>query len=149
MVTNKFVGLYDQRRQLKQQKSTSTEAGLEYAKWNREVRKKMKAAEEEWTEEQYKNRKNGMMSGNSKDACNFLKAVTKTQQLKLAVIEDSSGNDLMESTAVLNRWNEYCSGLYNYDLRQDTSLLQSNQTPTREAESLPVLMEELKRLYVV
>ena len=36
----------------KQQKYTSTEAELEYRKVNREVRKKMKAAKEQWTEEQ-------------------------------------------------------------------------------------------------
>ena len=39
------------RRQLRQQKYTSTEVGLEYTKVNREVRKKMKAAKEEWIEE--------------------------------------------------------------------------------------------------
>ena len=30
-------------------------------------------------------------------------------------------------------------GLYKYEVHQDTSLLKSNQTPTREDESLPVL----------
>ena len=74
----------------------------------------MKAAKEEWTEEQRKNIEKGMMSGNSKEAYNTLKALTKTQQHKSAVIEDSSGNILTKNTAVLNRWTEYCSGLYNY-----------------------------------
>ena len=40
---------------------TSTEAGLDYRKVNREVRKKLKAAKEEWTEEQCKNIEKGMM----------------------------------------------------------------------------------------
>ena len=44
----------------------------------------MKAAKEEWIEEQYKNMEKGMMSGNSKEAYNTLKALTKTQQLKSA-----------------------------------------------------------------
>ena len=66
------------------------------------------------------------------------------QQQKLAVIEDSDGNILTESTAVLNRWTEYCSGLYNYEPHPDKSLLQSNQTPTQELESLPVLREEVE-----
>ena len=39
-----------------------------YRKVNRELRKKMKAAKEEWIEMQRKNRQNGMMSGNSKEA---------------------------------------------------------------------------------
>ena len=69
------------------------------------------------------------MSGNRKKAYNTLKALTTTKKHKSAVIEDSSGNILTESTTVLNRWTEYCSGLYNYELHPDTSLLQSNQTP--------------------
>ena len=56
----------DQRRQLKQQKYTSTEAGLEYTKVNREVRKNMKAAKERWIEEQCKNIDKGMMSETAK-----------------------------------------------------------------------------------
>ena len=47
----------------------------------------MKAAKEEWTEEQRKNIEKGMMSGNSKEAYNTLKALTKTQQHKSAVIK--------------------------------------------------------------
>ena len=39
-VTNEVLGLCDQRWQLKQQQYTSTEAGLEYRKVNRKVRKK-------------------------------------------------------------------------------------------------------------
>ena len=74
---------------------------------------------------------------------NTLKALTKSQQHKSAVIEDSSGNILTESTAVLNQWTEYCSDLYKYELHPDTSLLQSNQTPTQEAESLSVPREEV------
>ena len=50
----------------------------------------------------------------------------------------------MDSTAVLNQWTEYCSDLYNCELHPDTSLLQSNQSPTQEAESLPVLREEVE-----
>ena len=69
----------------------------------------MKAAKEEWISgskgrgEQCNNIEEGMMSGNNKQAYNTLKALTKTQQRKLAVIEDSSGNILTESTAVLNQ----------------------------------------------
>ena len=104
----------------------------------------MKATNEEPTQEQRKNMEKGMLSGNSKDTHNTLKALNKTQHHKSAVFEDSSGNILTESTAVLNRWTEYCSGLYNYELHSDTSLLQGNQTPTQEAESLPVLREEVE-----
>ena len=104
----------------------------------------MKAAKEEWTEEQCKTTGKGKMSGNSKVAYNSPKALTKTQQHQSVVIEDSSGNILTERTTVLNRWHEYCSGLYNYELHPDTSVPQSSQIPTQEAESLPVLREEVE-----
>ena len=57
----------------------------------------MKVAVEEWIEKQYKNIENGVMSGNSKEAYIILKAFTKNQQHKSAVIEDSSGNVLTEA----------------------------------------------------
>ena len=63
---------------------------------------------------------------------------------QVPVIEDSSGNIPTESTAVLNLWTEYCSGLYNYEFHRDTNLLQSNQTLTQEAEIPPVLREEVE-----
>ena len=120
------LDLCDQRRQLKQQKYTSTDAGQEYRKLDREVRKKMKAAKEEkeeWIKGQHKDIEVGLMSGSSKEAYNTFKALTKTQQRKSAAIKDSSGSILTESTAVLNLWTEYCSGLDNCELHLDTSLL--------------------------
>ena len=63
----------------------------------------MKAAKEEWSGQQCKNIEKGMMSGNSKEAYNARTALTKPQQHKLAVIEDSSGNILTKSRAVLNQ----------------------------------------------
>ena len=53
---------------MKQEKYTSTEAGLEYRKVNREVSKKMKASKARWTEEQCKNIEKKMMSENIKEA---------------------------------------------------------------------------------
>ena len=46
---------------------------------NKDVRKNVKAPKEGWIEEHRKNMKKRMMSGNSKEAYNSLKALTKTQ----------------------------------------------------------------------
>ena len=67
------------------------------------------------------------MPGNSKEAYNSLKTLTKTQQHKSPVIKTSCGNILMESTTVLNQSSEYYSGLCNHKLYPDNSLLQSNE----------------------
>ena len=61
----------------------------------------MKATKEEWIEDQCKSTERGMISEDSIEAFDTLKVLTKTQQHKSAVIEDSSGNILTESTAVL------------------------------------------------
>ena len=82
----------------------------------------MKAAKEEWIEEQCKNVEKRIMSENSIEAYNILKAFTKIQQHKSTVIEDSSGSILMEITSFLNRWTEYCIGLYSYELHLESSL---------------------------
>ena len=47
-----------------------------------------------------------MMPENSKETYNILEALTKTQQHKPGIIEDSSGNIPTESITVLNRWME-------------------------------------------
>ena len=45
----------------------------------------MKAAKEDWTEEQCKNIETGVMSEHSKEAYNTLKVLTKTQQQNVNV----------------------------------------------------------------
>ena len=91
---------------------------------------------------QCKNIEKEMMSGNNKVAYSTPKALIKTQLHTSVVTEDSCGNVLTESTYVLNRWTECRIDLPNYELHPDTNLLQTNQTLTQEAESLPVLREE-------
>ena len=113
---------------------------------NRAVRKKVKAAKEGWVKEQCKNIEKGMMTGNSKEACNTLKALTKTRQHMSAVIEDSSGNTLMENTAVLNRWTEYCSGLYNYQLHQTLAYSRVTRPPHKMRKAYLRCGKRLKTL---
>ena len=57
-------------------------------------------------------------------------------------ILDNDGDTLVNNLKE-GCWTEYCSGLYNYELHPDISQLQSNQTLTWKAESLPVLREEV------
>ena len=68
-----------------------------------------------------------------------LKTLTKTQQPKSSVIEDNSGNLLIEGTAVHNQWTKYYTDLYHYKLIADSSILLSDHTRSRETEGHPVL----------
>ena len=95
----------------------------------------MKAAKEQWTEEHPKNTDKKMMPRNSKEAYNTFRALTKSQQHKSAATEDSSGNILMENTAVLNRWTEYCSGLYNYESIQTLAYSRVSRPPHKRLKA--------------
>jgi len=122
-VTNEILDLCNKRRELKKQKFTSQEANNKYRISHREVRKKMREAKEAWIEEQCHSIEVGMAKGNSKAAYDTLKSLTKTTQPKASVIEDKEGNLLTESNAILQRWTEYCEGLYNHLLRPDTNIV--------------------------
>ena len=99
----------------------------------------MKEPKEDWIEGQCFIIEEGIATGNGKVAYQKVKTPTKTQQLKSSVKLDNSGNFLMEGTAVLRGWTEYCRDLYNYKLHPDTSFLLINHTWSRETKDLPVL----------
>ncbi|XP_076443965.1 uncharacterized protein LOC143282251 [Babylonia areolata] len=129
-VTNEVLDLCDKRRELRKKKHPSNEARTKHQQVNREVRTKMKAAKENWIEEQCEEVEKGMEAGNSKRAYSTLKTLTKTSQPRSAVIEDKDGKLLTDSEEVLKRWTEYCDGLYNYQLNPDSSILQDNPRST-------------------
>ncbi|XP_076454867.1 uncharacterized protein LOC143289703 [Babylonia areolata] len=129
-VTNEVLDLCDKRQELRKKKHSGNEARTEHQQVNREVRTKMKAAKENWIEEQCEEVEKGMEAGNSKRAFSTLKTLTKTSQPRSAVIEDKDGMLLTDSEEVLKRWTEYCDGLYNYQLNPDSSILQDNPRST-------------------
>ena len=89
---------------------------------NREISKKMKAAKEEWAEEQCKNIEKGMMPGNSKETYKTSRLSPRSNSIGRQSLK-TAGNILMECTAVLNRSTEYRSGPYNYEFHPDTRQL--------------------------
>lgn len=82
---------------------------------------------------------------NSKKASHILRTLTKTDQYKTSVIKVNNGPLLTESTDILKRWTAYCNQLYNFQLRTDASILQSNYTTTRDPADLPVLREVMEK----
>ena len=83
-----------------------------------------------------------MTTNNSKKTYETLRHHTKIQQMPASVIEDSNDHLLTENTAVLGRWTEYCSELYNHKINPDTSILQNKQG--REMNEIPVLLNEVE-----
>lgn len=143
-VTEDILDLCDERRAWKKKKSQDLTSADKYRLVNKQIRKRMKKAKEDWIEDQCCNVEEGLANGNSKKAYETLRILTKTQQRAATVIEDSSGQLLTENTAVLSRWTEYCRDLYNHKTEPDLSILQNDQDGARKAEDLPVLAEEVE-----
>ena len=142
-VTDEILDLCDKRRELRCKRDTSRELRAQYQQAHAEVRRKMKEARENWIEEQCDTIEKSMVTGDSKAAYNTLKVLTKTSQPRTAVIDNKDGKLLTDKDQVLERWTEYCNGLYNYELKPDRSILQ-DQYPQDEEESPPILKEEVE-----
>ena len=101
----------------------------------------MKDAEEDWIVQQCQKIDQGLARGNSKEAYNTLKTLSKTSQPKTPVIEDKDGHLLTDNEAVLNRWTEYFGGLRKYPIQPDTSILEDTQR-TCNTEASPCVLKE-------
>ena len=78
-----------------------------------------------------------MSTGNSKVAYNTLKLLTKPHQSRTTVVEDKRGNLLTEESAIIKRWTEYCSELYNSEIKGDPTAL--NCCTDNEEDNYPNL----------
>ncbi|GFR70433.1 endonuclease-reverse transcriptase [Elysia marginata] len=125
-VTNEVLDLCDKRRELRKRKFGSNVA-MNYQLANKAVRKKMKEAKEKWIDDQCVPIEKGMSSGKSKQAFSTLKMLTKTLQPKVNLIEDKDGRLLTDDEDIMQRWSEYCSDLYNYELQPDLSILSATR----------------------
>lgn len=89
-----------------------------------------------WIENQCRTIEERMAQGDRK------KTLTKTDQQKTSVIEDSNEN--RKNAAVLSRWRECCNDLYNFQWGQTPMSSKANILQP-ESHDLPVLREEVER----
>ena len=99
-VTNEVLDLCNKRRELRKRKYANDKARMEYRQAHGEVRKKMKAAKEEWILKQCDAIEKGMKVGNSKQAYSTLKALSRPSQSRTAVIDDKDGKLLTDKEDV-------------------------------------------------
>ena len=115
---------------------------MEYRTVNRQVKKGMKRAKEDWIGEQCENIEDSLKKNNSKRAYHLVRDLTSTKQERTTTIQDRSGTCLTENEDVLKRWTEYCSELYNYRATGDPEVL--NVPPATNNDSHPILREEVE-----
>ena len=109
---------------------------------NKEIKKGMREAKEKWIGDKCKEIEDNLKRNNSKRAYQVVKELTNERKTITNVIKDKSGKSLTEEKAVIKRWTEYCSELYNYEANGDPTVL--NFTSIEEEESLPILRTEVE-----
>ena len=57
-------------------------------------------------------------------AYDTVKELTQKKSNQTTCIEDANGTLLSEKPAIIKRWHEYCSQLYNYQLTAEQGILQ-------------------------
>ena len=121
-VMNEVLNLCDRRREMRGRKHANEEAWTKY-QWVHRGQEEDESSQRgvDWGVDSAT--KKGMETENSRQACNTLKALTRTSQSRAAVIKDKDGKLLTDSEKVQKRWTDYCNSLYNYKLCTDTSIL--------------------------
>ena len=140
-MTRELLEKCDRRRELEIKKG-STEGAAMYRLINKEIKKGMREAKEKWIGDKCKEIEDNLERNNSKRAYQVVKELTNERKTITNVIKDKSGKSLTEENAVIKRWTEYCSELYNYEANGDPTVL--NFTSIEEEESLPILRTEVK-----
>ncbi|KAJ8403273.1 hypothetical protein AAFF_G00354900 [Aldrovandia affinis] len=108
-VTNELLDLCDKRRALKRSKN-SPEGYDAYRTINKDIKKQMQSAKQNWIEEHCKEIENSLKyNNNTKMAYQIVKELTKTKQPRASTIQSKTGECLTEEQKILDRWTEYCS----------------------------------------
>ena len=142
-VTSDILKLCDERRELKAKKKNCPVAKSEYSKMNKKVKREMVKAKEKWIEEQCDDIEKNLMKNNSKKAYDTVKNLTKPIQSKVSTIKDKEGETLVDKNKILQRWTEYCSELYNYELNGDESVLDVPKSQSNDSVNL-ILKSEIE-----
>ena len=121
-ITAEILDLCDKRRELRK-KRFEPEESEKYKEVNKNIKRCMKKAEENWIGEQCSETEKNLRKNNSKRAYQLVKDFTTVKQGKATTVQDRSGKCLTEERQILNRWTECCSELYDHKANGDPSVL--------------------------
>ena len=139
-VTDSILEMCDKRREIKHDRFTPTGA-TEYRKINKDIKKSMKEAKENFIEDKCKNIESHLSRNNAKQAYAIIKDLTQDKHSKVAIIRDKEDKVLTEEKDILNRWSEYCSDLYNYNIQGDPTVIDNTKSSVND--EIPIIREEV------
>ena len=109
-VTTDILDLCAKRRKLRNKKNNKDKDGMgQYRAANKEIKKGIKKAKENWIGELCQNIDDRLEKNNSKKAYKLVQDLTGTKQEKTTTVQDKGGTCLTENEDILKRWTEYCS----------------------------------------
>lgn len=117
-VINDILGLSNTSLKSKKIKKADPEVARLYSNVNRNNRRRMKRARENWINEQSEISNSWFSVGNSNIALKTLRKLTKLQSPRIKITADESGPLLTETSAVTRR----CEELYNWQLHPNNSI---------------------------
>ena len=120
----------DKRRELRK-KRFEPEGAEKYKEVNNNIKRGMKKVKENWIGEQCSETEENLRKNNSKRAYQLVKDLTSVKQGKTTTVQDRSGKCLTEERQILNRWTEYCSELYNYNVQGQWRSISTELSPDR------------------
>ena len=140
-ITEEILNLCDIRRTLKPKRNTS-EGRKQYNETNRQIKTSIKLLQEKWITEQCQYLDDCIATNNTKIAYNVVKKLTTEKVPRSQIILDRTGKELTEDKEVLDRWTEYCSDLYNYDVQGNNEILNNHNSNTNDEP--PILRSEVE-----
>ena len=141
-LTDSILQKCDERRQLKQTRFNSPQDSDAYRASNKDVRKEVNKAKENWIQHKCNHIESSLRTNNTKAAYDTVKELTQQKMSQQTCIEDANGTLLSEKPDILKRWHEYCSELYNYQISAEREVLQELKDRTADqTEDDPEILE--------
>jgi hypothetical protein len=112
---------------------------------NKEVRRLLRKAKEEWAEEQAKLVESSFETNNARKVFKTIKNLTEQHTRQINIIEDENGKLLTESNEIAQRWKAYCNELYNYKVDVDKDILNEDvESKGKEDQESEILRAEVE-----
>ena len=142
-ITTKVLEKCDVRREAKKERFKDDEHLQKYREVNKETKKETADAKKAWIQQETLAIEDCLAKNNTKKAYNLVTSLTKQTPQRLNVINDKDGNTLTNTTAVVERWKEYCEDLYNHEAHPDKTILHENIDKHQEDEP-PIIRSEVE-----
>ena len=133
------MDMCDLRRELKK---TKFETGSTYKQINNTIKKEMRIAKENWSNNKCTDIGECLIRNNTKKAYQIINELTKKKDNIIVNVHYKDGKCIKDKTEVLKRWTEYCSELYTHNAEGDISALTVNEPSNQD--TFPILEREVE-----